>query len=66
VYSCIVTIAFACTVLLGARNSESIPSFDQITVHRINIVEADGTARMVLSGKAEFPGACFRGKVRSN
>lgn len=62
VYSGVLTIALASVVLLGARRPASNADFDQITVHRINIVEPDGTTRMVLSDKAEFPGAYFRGK----
>ncbi len=45
----------------GARKPANT-SFDQITVHRINIVEPDGTTRMVLSNHAEFPGAFYMGK----
>lgn len=37
-------------------------AFDQIDVHRINIVEPDGTLRMVVSDKAEFPGIVVKGK----
>jgi hypothetical protein len=37
-------------------------SFDQITVHRINIVEPDGTPRLIISDKAEYPGSYFKGK----
>lgn len=36
--------------------------FDQLTVHRINIVEPDGTPRLVISDKAEFPGGFYMGK----
>ncbi len=35
---------------------------DQLTVHRINIVEPDGTPRLIISDKAEFPGEFFKGK----
>lgn len=62
VYSALVTIVLVTTVLMGARHSASNANFDQITVHRINVVEPDGTVRMVLSDKAEFPGAYFMGK----
>ncbi len=62
VYSGVVTLAFASVVLLGARKPAANAQFDQITVHRINIVEPDGTTRMVLADKAEFPGAFFKGK----
>jgi hypothetical protein len=55
------TIVFAVTVLCGfaaLRNQ----SFDQLTVHRINFVEPDGTPRLIISDRAEFPGALMRGK----
>lgn len=62
VYSGVLTIAFATVVLLGARKPAPNASFDQITVHRINIVEPNGLIRMVISDKAEFPGAYYMGK----
>ena len=62
IYSGIVTLAFACVVLLGARRPAPSADFDQITVRRINIVEPDGTTRMVLADRAEFPGRFFKGK----
>ena len=62
VYSAILTIAFASVVLLGARKAPSNASFDQITVHRINIIEPDGTTRMVISDRTEFPGSYYKGK----
>jgi hypothetical protein len=37
-------------------------TFDQIAVHRINFVEPDGTPRLIISDRAEFPGAFMRGK----
>jgi|SRR5471032_2952633 len=36
--------------------------FDEITVGRINIVEPDGTKRIVISSKAQFPGDFMQGK----
>lgn len=39
-------------------------AFREIDVQRINVVEPDGTLRLVLSGKARFPGLIFRGKER--
>jgi hypothetical protein len=62
VYSGVLTVAFASIVLLGARKPDPNTSFDQLTVHRINIVEPDGTTRMVISDKAEFPGSFYMGK----
>lgn len=37
-------------------------AFDEIDVHRINIVEPDGTLRQVISDKAKFPGSFVNGK----
>jgi hypothetical protein len=62
IYSGVLTLAFACVVLTGARKPAQNPTFDQITVHRINVVEPDGTTRMVIADHAEFPGAYFMGK----
>lgn len=62
IYSGVVTLALASTILFGARRPSGSAEFDQITVHRINIVEPDGTTRMVLADRAEFPGAFFKGK----
>ena len=59
VYSGVLTVAFAVVVLCGAatvRNS----NFDILTARRINIVEPDGTVRLTLSNRADFPGAWNR------
>jgi hypothetical protein len=64
IYSGVLTIVFAVTVLCGftaLRNQ----SFDQLTVHRINLVEPDGTPRLIISDRAEFPGTFMRGKEYS-
>lgn len=62
VYSGVLTIAFGAVVLLGARKAEPNASFDQISVHRINVIEPDGTTRLVISDNAEFPGSYYHGK----
>ena len=62
IYSGVLTLVFAGTVLMGATTSTRRATFVQITVHRINVVEPDGTLRMVISDKASFPGAIFHGK----
>jgi len=61
VYSGVLTIVFALSVLCGFAALRS-QSFDQLTVHRINFVEPDGTPRLIISDRAEFPGAFMRGK----
>jgi len=61
IYSAVVTIAFAVTLLCGfgtARNT----NFDVLTVHRIDFVEPDGTPRLVISNRESFPGAYMRKK----
>jgi hypothetical protein len=61
IYSGVLTVVFAVTVLCGFAASRN-QSFDQLTVHRINFVEPDGTPRLIISDRAEFPGAFVRGK----
>ncbi len=61
-YSGVLTVVFAVTVLVAAKRPAPNASFDQITVHRINVVEPDGTPRLIMSNKAEFPGLYVHGK----
>lgn len=49
-------------LLLTGFASPRPTAFDQITVHRINVVEPDGTLRMVISNKAALPGVIVKGK----
>jgi hypothetical protein len=60
IYSGVLTIAFVAAVIFGVvalRNR----TFGTITVRRINIVEPDGTVRLTISNRADFPGAWNRG-----
>jgi hypothetical protein len=52
----------AIVTLTGAKSPARHESFDEITVGRINIVEPDGTRRIILSNKAQFPGEFQQGK----
>lgn len=61
VYSGVLTVVFAFTVLGGFAPPRR-QSFEEINVRRINIVEPDGTLRMVLSDKALLPGIVIKGK----
>jgi hypothetical protein len=36
--------------------------FDRIRAHRIDLVEPDGTLRLILSNRSDFPGSFFHGK----
>ncbi len=65
IYSGIHTIVFAVTISSGLTAQKPAPAktnFDEINVQRINIVEPDGTLRMVISDKTRFPGIISRGK----
>jgi hypothetical protein len=65
-YSAVVTIVFASTVYLGlvrsVRSETKTAEFDRIRVHRIDVVEPDGTQRLLISDRAEFPGEYFHGR----
>ena len=52
----------AVVLLAGATDPGRRATFDEITVGRINIVEPDGTKRIILSNKAQFPGSFKEGK----
>ena len=49
-------------LLTGAKEPPRHEHFDEITVGRINIVEPDGTKRIVISNRAQFPGDFMEGK----
>ena len=63
VYAGVLTVVLARVALYGF--SAGNRTFDQITVHRINVVESDGTLRMVISNHAELPGVIVHGKQES-
>jgi hypothetical protein len=62
IYSGVLTLVFAITILAGFAEQQSKPDFKEITVQRLNLVEPDGTLRMVISDKALFPGIILKGK----
>lgn len=61
IYAAILTVAFGVLLLMGAR-APGAADFDTINVHRINVLEPDGTLRMVISDRTEFPGLIVHGK----
>ena len=61
IYSAVVTIAFAVTLLCGFATTRNA-TFDILTVHRIDFVEPDGTPRLIISNRGSFPGAYTRKK----
>src|SRR5437879_10948581 len=61
IYSGVLTVVFAVTVLRGFQMMRN-PQFGIITARRINIVEPDGTVRLTISNRADFPGGWIRKK----
>jgi hypothetical protein len=61
IYSGMLTIVFAATVFCGFKAMRKA-RFETITVRRINIVEPDGTVRLTISNRADFPGGWVRGQ----
>jgi hypothetical protein len=66
VYSAVVTIAFMLTTYFGfvrtVHGESKIAEFDRIRAHRIDLVEPDGTVRLILSNRADYPGSFYHGK----
>ena len=48
-------------VLLGAKQPKNA-SFDELHVQRINVVEPDGTTRMVISNRSRLPPVVIKGQ----
>lgn len=61
VYSGVLTLVFAVVVLTGAGETRNA-KFDEIDVQRINVREADGTLRLVVSNNSRMPGLIHKGK----
>ena len=59
VYSGVLTVVFAIVVLRSAAKLRN-QTFGIITARRIDIVEPDGTTRLTISNRADFPGAWNR------
>jgi hypothetical protein len=53
VYACVVTGLLVLTTFTTSKPTKQ--EFDEITVHRINVVEPDGTLRMVISNHDWLP-----------
>jgi hypothetical protein len=61
VYSAVVSTALV--LLIGHHwRTRKRGRFEEITVQRINVVESNGTLRMVISNHARLPGIIVRGK----
>lgn len=60
IYSAVLSTVFAVFVLSGATVRTT--QFDELQVHRIDVVEPDGTLRMVISNKNRLPPVIVKGK----
>ena len=60
IYSAVLSTAFAVVLLSGAAGRRA--AFDEIQVHRIDVVEPDGTLRMVISNKNRLPPVIVKGE----
>ncbi len=63
VYSAIASTALLVAFLTGAA-SQKAAVFDELKVHRIDVVEPDGTLRLVISDAARLPGVIVKGSER--
>jgi hypothetical protein len=61
VYSGALTLLVTVTGLSGFASNTTSPTFDTITVQRINVAEPDGTLRMVITNNNRVPGIIFHG-----
>src|SRR5579872_2106963 len=65
-YAFFTSSALVVIALAAFRNDGLQPGrrqhFGEIDVERINIVEKDGTPRLIFSNKARFPGIIYHGK----
>jgi hypothetical protein len=61
-YAVVLTVLFGVMVISGFTQAGQKPRFDTIEVGRINVVEKDGTLKMVLSNKERAPDAMINGK----
>jgi hypothetical protein len=62
-YSGVLTLAFAATILTGFAENDRNANFDQIDVQRINIVGPDGQNQMVISNRQLIPEGIIDGKT---
>jgi hypothetical protein len=60
IYAAALSTVFAVVMITGASTHRR-QSFDEIQVHRIDIVEPDGTLRMVISNKDRLPPVIVEG-----
>jgi len=62
IYSIVATLACAVFLLTAFTLQRAKQKFDEIDVERINVVEKDGSTRLVISNNERSPGPIERGK----
>lgn len=60
VYACALSTILGVAAL--RTRSDKKATFDEVQLHRIDVVEPDGTLRMVISNRARLPGVIVKGK----
>jgi hypothetical protein len=61
-YAVVSSLLIITLFVMGAANERKKEKFDEIDVQRINVIEPDGTLRMVISNQAAFPGLIIKKK----
>lgn len=62
-YALLSTLLFAVLIFVAAKEPGQVTKFDRIQVHRIDIVEPDGTLRLAISDNALSPGPVMGGHI---
>ena len=55
-YSIVCTLAVAALLLMGAKGPDPVDRFSTLRAERIEIVDADGKVRMLMTGPQKMPG----------
>jgi hypothetical protein len=63
IYAAGLTVMLALVLVCAADPPPKKPKFEEIDVERVNIVEADGKVRMVISNKARSPDVVLDGRT---
>ena len=60
VYACALSTILGVAALRTRADKKA--KFDEVQLHRLDVVEPDGTLRMVISNRARLPGVIAKGK----
>jgi hypothetical protein len=60
-YAVLTMVIFSALVFMAARNPSKKVAFDEIDVHKINVVEGNGRVRLAISNSELFPGGTVEG-----